>query len=379
VATSQIWSVLRDGKDLQPVTEGKYFDHNPVWSPEGRRLFFISDRGGSSDVWCLPLDARGKPAGKPKPVTTGAGVGAIALSEDGTKLAYTKVVEQSNICSMPIVTDRILTLDDGIMLTSENHYIDLLNVSPDGNWIAFDSNRSGNQDIWIMRNDGRDLRQLTTNSAHDWMGSWSPDSKQIAFHSLRSGNRDIYTLPVAGGAVMPLTNHPGEDMIAVWSPDGEEIAFISNRTDTMNLWIVPIEAGKPRQVTFNGAREVVVWSSDSKKIVFSSKRTGNSELYIIPASGGKPDQLTHGSWFEIIPNFWSEDGQTIYASGMRGPEEYGCNLYAFSTMDGSARRLLDISNSMKEPLVLTSDGKRLYFTLWESISDIWMAELSSNE
>ncbi|NIO07942.1 MAG: hypothetical protein GTO40_08030, partial [Deltaproteobacteria bacterium] len=213
VTTSQIWSVQRNGTDPFPVTEGKNFDYNPVWSSDGGQLFFISDRGGSRDVWWVPVDTRGKPTGHARPLTTGAGVGAIALSGDGTKLAYTKVVERSNIWSIPIVPDRTLTLEDALVLTSENHYIELLSISPDGKWIAFDSNRSGNKDIWIMRKDGTEQRQLTTHTAHDWVGSWSPDGKQIVFHSLRRGNRDIYVMPVAGGAVTSLTSHPAEDFV----------------------------------------------------------------------------------------------------------------------------------------------------------------------
>jgi Tol biopolymer transport system component len=381
VSTSQIWSVRHDGNDPLPVTLGKAFDSNPIWSPDGKQLFFLSDRGGSRDVWWLPVDDRGMPTGPARALTAGVGVGAIALSRDGSKLAYTKVVERSNIWSIPVVPDRTLTLEDAVMVTSENNYIELISISPDGKWIAFDSNRSGNQDIWIMRKDGSELRQLTTNAAHDWVGSWSPDGKQIAFQSLRRGNRDLYVMPVAGGAITPLTNHPAEDFIPAWSPDGEKIAFASNRSGNMDVWIIPSHGGEPTQLTFHEAQDFLVrWSPDGKQLALGSKRTGRCELFLLPAEGGDPVQLTHGAWSEISPRFWSADGRTIFAYGQGGPGNAGANLWAISVLDGSARALMDFRNSLKEPAHwLASDGEWIYFPLWERIGDLWMAELSEDK
>lgn len=380
VTTSHIWSVRCNGSDPQPVIRGKAFNSNPIWSPDGRQLFFLSDRGGSQDVWWVSVDARGKPTGPAISLTAGVGVGAIALSRDGTKLAYTKVVKRSNIYSIPIVMDRILTLDNAQVLTSENHYIELLSVSPDGRWIAFDSNRSGNMDIWIMRKDGSELRQLTTNTAHDWVGSWSPDGQQIAFHSLRRGNRDLYVMPVAGGAVTPLTSHPAMDLVPAWSPDGEKIAFTSSRSGNMDVWIMPSSGGEPQQLTFHEALEWMVhWSPNGKRLVFSSNCTGHSELFLIPVEGGEPFQLTHGEWSVIVPRFWSADGRIIYAYGIGGPEDGGANLWAVSISNGTARSLIDLRGSLKEPAMVASDGERIYFTPRERVGDLWMAELSTGK
>ena len=154
VATSQIWSLSPETSDPVPITKGKYLDHNPVWSTDGRRLFFISDRGGSSDVWWQSVNTRGEPAGTAQPLTAGAGVGAIALSRDGSHLAYTKVVDRSNIWSIPLIADRPVKLAEAEAHTFENNYIESVALSPDGRWIAFDSNRRGNMDIWIMPKEG---------------------------------------------------------------------------------------------------------------------------------------------------------------------------------------------------------------------------------
>jgi TolB protein len=229
-----------------------------------------------------------------------------------------------------------------------------------------------------MRKDGSELRQLTTNAAHDWVGSWSPDGNQIAFHSMRGGNRDLFAMPVAGGAVTQLTKHPAEEIIPVWSPDGKKIAFVSNRKGHMDVWVVPSDGGEPKQVTFDGAQAPVNWSPDGKQIVFGSKYQPYSELFLIPAKGGQPVQLTHGRWCDIAPCFWSSDGSMIYASGGGTPGNEGTNLWAVSVLDGTARSLLDLNRSPKEPIMLSSDGERIFFTLWECIGDLWMAELETN-
>jgi Tol biopolymer transport system component len=370
-----------DGTDPIEVTSGKTFDINPVWSPDGNKLFFISDRGGIKDVWWMPVDKQGRPKGPARQLTVGVGIETISISKDGLHLAYAKIADYSNIWSMPIVKDRILNLNEATALTAENHFIELLSISPDGQWIAFDSNRSGNADIWIMRKDGTALRQFTTHPAHDWAPEWSPDGSKIVFHSLRQGNRDLYIRPVSGGEVTPLTKHPAQDFLPRWSPNGKEIAFFSSRSGNLDIWIISSEGGETRQLTTHeGQDQTPIWSPDGKQIAFSSKRTGQFEVYVIPVSGGNAVQLTRFSWDAIQPYLWSPDGKTVYASGRGGPQISMVNYWAISIEDGSARPLLSVEGSAREPnYCLASDWERLYFPLWERQGDLWMADLIISE
>lgn len=380
VSTSQIWTVQRDGTGAVPVTEGNYLDCYPLWSADGKHIFFISDRGGSDDVWWIPMHA-GKPAGSAQPLTAGAGVSAIDLSKDGSRLAYTKAVEHTNIWSIPLVLNAMQIVDNAQPLTSGNHYIEFIAISPDSQWLAFDSNRSGNMDIWIMRTDGSELRQLTTDPAHDWDPDWSPDGKQIAFHSFRYGNRDLFIVPMAGGEIKRLTTNPAEDIGPKWSVDSKTILFQSNRSGHMDLWVMPSKGGEPRQLTFHPSQDFLShWSPDGKRIVFSTKRSRYSELNLLSLDGGEPEPLTRGEWSNIFPCFWTRDGKIIFAYGVGGPYNQGANLWAISVSDGSAQPLLDLRGSLKEPLhSVACDGQRLYFPLWERMGDLWMAEISINK
>ncbi len=381
ISTSRLWSIRPDGTNPRRLTDANSFDNKPVWTPDGKRILFVSDRGGSSDIWWIPIDENGGANGPAKALTTGVGVGAIALSADGTKLAYEKTVQSSSIWSMPIMTDGVLTMQDAQLVTSENSFIETIAISPDAEWLAFDSNRSGNVDIWIIRPDGTNLRQITTHQAHEWIPTWSPDSKRIAFHSLRSGNRDIWIKPVAGGAARQLTTDPGKDWQQRWSPNSEEIAFISHRDGHANVWVLTESASRPRQVTFHKEDGLydVSWSPNGERLVFGSSQTGSEELYLTSPNAAQTEQLTQSEFKQVGAFAWSPNGSTIYAIAKSDSDITG-NIYAISATDGSARKLTNFESQRSKFLAwATSDGERFYLVFNEQKSDIWVAELTEEE
>ena len=100
--------------------------------------------------------------------------------------------------------------------------------------IAFTSNRSGNDDIYVIDADGSNEIRLTDNAANDSQPAWSPDGTKLAFTSNRSGNNEIWVVETDGSAApvgppVNITNDDGDEQAASWSPDGTRIAFTSNR------------------------------------------------------------------------------------------------------------------------------------------------------
>src|SRR6185503_7112081 len=102
-------------------------------------------------------------------------------------------------------------------------------VPPSNGRIAFDSNRTGNDEIFVMNADGSNQINLSNNPAHDNNPSWSPDGKKIAFVSNRDGNDEIYVMNADGSNQTRLTNNGSADRTPSWSPDGTKIAFNSTR------------------------------------------------------------------------------------------------------------------------------------------------------
>ena len=160
--------------------------------------------------------------------------------------------------------------------------------SPDGQQIAFASDRDGNFEIYVRDADRSNLRRLTNNGDRDVYPSWSPDGQQIAFVSNRDGNFEIYVMDADGSNPENRTNNPASDSAPSWSPDGL-IAFMSNRDGNSEIYVIgwgvfsrlthdPTDA--PAWDRFPS------WSPDGQQIAFASDREGDSfEIYVMDADG----------------------------------------------------------------------------------------------
>ena len=183
--------------------------------------------------------------------------------------------------------------------------------SPDGQHIAFSSDRDGDWEIYVMASDGSNLRRLTNHSSIDRFPSWSPDGQHIAFHSNRDDNYEIYVMASDGSNLRRLTNHSSIDRFPSWSPDGQHIAFHSNRDDNYEIYVMASDGSNPRRLTHHSAADGrLFWSPDGQHIAFESDRDDNWEIYVMASDGSNPRRLTNHSAADGSP-FWSPDGQYI--------------------------------------------------------------------
>jgi len=100
-------------------------------------------------------------------------------------------------------------------------------------------------DIWIANENGADLQRLTDNKAREIYPRFSPDGQWIAFSSNREGNYDVFAIPAAGGKPRQLTFHTADDNVVGWTPDGKKVLFSSTRGNgafptIATLWEVPL-------------------------------------------------------------------------------------------------------------------------------------------
>ncbi len=103
--------------------------------------------------------------------------------------------------------------------------------SPDGQKIAFITDRDGNPEIYLMNADGSGQTNLTNNQGGDGFYQWSMDGRQVAFASDRDGNYEIYLVTAGGSEPTRLTNSPGNDIYPVWSPGASQVAAAEAPTD----------------------------------------------------------------------------------------------------------------------------------------------------
>jgi len=383
IAPCSIWVVsIEKGAPVQ-LTDSRYLNVSPVWTPDGRNILFVTNQGGSRDVYQLPLKASAVPASSPIRMTTGLNAFTISLSADGKKLAYSVFTYSSNIWSIKIPEERAISISEAIPVTTGNQAIEGIGISPDGKWLAFDSNRSGNQDIYKMPVGGGELERLTTHPSDDFLPSWSPDGKEIAFYSFRKGNRDIHLMTADGGSIQQLTDDPAQERYPDWSPDGKHIVFRSDKTGRQELFVFSRVKedtgwGVPKQLTFDGG-VYPRWSPDGSLIAYTS----GAGLLVIPPEDGEPRILvsSHDPATIPVPQFpeWSADGRVVYYKA-RDAEGHS-SFWSVPALGGKPKLLVRFDNPSRKSVrpEFSTDGVRFFFTLTENKSDIWVMDLILEE
>ena len=240
-----VHTMAADGSKEENETRKKFgtsTEQDPAWSPDGKRLAFSSDRGGSFDIYVLNVTS-----GDVARVTKAEGdEGNPRWSPDGKKLGLS--VESGETSAIAVVNV------DGTALTTlrqgpDGGFIGMSDWSPDGSRIAFavdTSSGGGELDTWVMRVDGSCARQLTDTPGDDSGARFSPDGKHILFGS----NRDdggIYRMAADGTDVTRVTTAPrdasGLDTFRVaWSPDGRRIAWTGKYEGNLGTKIYVMKA-----------------------------------------------------------------------------------------------------------------------------------------
>ena len=379
-APTAIWVIdVASGKQHR-ITPGTSIDVSPVWTDGGRALLFVSNRDGSRDVYRVRLSASGDPTGAPERITTGLNAHGLDLSRDGRTLAYSTFTAYSHIWSVPLPMTGTASLANATQITTGDETIEGIALSSDGRWLAFDSDRSGNGDIWRVSVDGGPPVQLTTDPSGDYVQDWSFDDREIAFHSFRTGKRQIFVMSADGTNVQRVTTTDEQVANPEFSPDALSIAFeiyigvrdeilVSSRAKRGAPW------GPPRQLTTHGGSDPS-WAPDGRLIAYV--RDG---LWVVAPNGSGDRLLVPGRTGTggIAPAsaYWSADSRTIYYKAY--DEQERSSIWAVPAAGGTPRLLIRFDDPARPSTrrEFATDGKRLYFTIAEPESDIWLMELAT--
>jgi eukaryotic-like serine/threonine-protein kinase len=358
------------------VTDNAALNVSPVWTPDSRHILFVSNRDGARDVYVVRLGNSGRPLGKPSRLTTGLNAHSISLSADGTRLAYAVYTSHANVWAIPIPTDGPVSVDRATQITTGNQTVEGMTVSPDERWLYFDSDRSGNADIYRIPLGGGEPQQLTTNPADDFGPNVSPDGRWVAFHSLRFGTRDIFVMPAEGGEAQRVTDDPGEERNAIWSPDGQSLSYELRGTGRRDgLYVISKDEsgrwGSPRQVWSHPSQGR--WSPDGRSLL----ATWTDGIWRIPAAGGAAQRVAYpvADTLRVDNALWSPNGRTMY---VRTADRRGlASFWALPATGGRPRLLVRFDNPAKPSYhtLWATDGRRFYFTINDRQSNIYLAEL----
>jgi Tol biopolymer transport system component len=207
--------------------------------------------------------------------------------------------------------------------------------SPDGSRIAFTTNRDGNNEIYLMNADGSNQVNLTNSTANDHYPTWSPDGQWIAFTTDRDGNAEIYIFRDDGSDLQNLTNNSAEDDRPSWYSggllSGENIAFVSNRDGNQEIYSMNTDGSSQVNLTNNPANDnSPSASSNGNWIAFTTNRDGNQEIYYMDSDGTDPINLSNNPSQDAQPS-WAPVGQWIaFTSNRDGNDE----IYAMNS-DGT--------------------------------------------
>lgn len=348
--------VTRAKSTLVRLTNNSAMDHRPVWSPDGSRIAFSSNRDGKNEIYVMDADGSNvkrltnNRADDVNPIWSPDGRRILFDSErDGNREIY------------------VMDADGGnqIRLTRDNAVDSTSTWSPDGSLIAFASNRDTgpaynpyNMDIYLMNSDGSNVRRIVDDPEYDVGPQWSPDGRKILFMTGRNGNFDVYDMNADGTGQRNLTaDYDKSDGAPVWSLDGQHIAFSRRIEGKEQIFVMDADGGNLKRVTHNSANNGLPgWSPDGSKLVFQTDQDGNLEIYAISVDG-ELAQLTDDAADDLSPD-WSPDGNRIAFSSNRNGKQH---IYLMNA-DGSS--LAQITNSQGEDTEPTwsPDGKRIAFT-----------------
>jgi TolB protein len=233
-----------NGADERQLTNTGTINISPVFSPDGKAIFFTSYKDGTPQLYKVPIQG-----GEIEQITRFPGIAAAPA------------------------------------------------VSPDGNKIACTLSRDGNSEIYVLDLQGNVIKRLTRHASIDSSPTWSPDGRMIAFASDRTGSPQIYVMDSDGLNVRRLTFAGGYNDSPIWSQKGDRITFVSRTPDDhrFNLASIDTSGADFRKMTEVGHNENPHFSPDGKHIIFASDRLSESDIYTMDLSGRNQRRLTQSA------------------------------------------------------------------------------------
>ena len=368
-----LYTVPVEGGEATPLNDDNFFNWNPVWSPDGKYLYFTSDRGGSMSLWRRPIDeATGKPLGEPEPVTSGAQSSAqLSMSQSGA-LAYTAATTGYTVERLPLDPATGKVLGPPATLLGSSREIWQATPSPDGRWLLLKV-RDISEDIVVAAADGTSLRRVTNDRYKDREPTWGPDSDHIYFFSDRSGRYEEWRIRRDGSELQQISQSEGDNLSDPFpSPDGKVLAVNTGSASIKDTQAFIDLTGSFPQRTLQSvppldsthAFIIQGWSPDGKKLVGAPSTATVFEPGILVYS------LDTKTYDRILDRGraigWFPDNRRIlYFDGNK--------LLFVDTLTRKSQTIAE--NLGQEPRsggALSTDGRSFVFVRADPQSDIWM-------
>ena len=373
---SEIWLMNADGTSQRQMTSSKTNDSEPAFSPDGKRISFVSTREGGSQVWTMPVDG-----GEPKKLTDWPlGLSSPVWSPDGKYLAATSEIFPELGLDAAAQKKNADGIDEGKLKV---HVADDLYYR---HWTSW-SDGKRQHILLVDAANGKVVKDLTPGDFESPIFSlggrgfaFSPDSKELCYasnhdeHEALSTNADLWVVPIEGEITvetarnLTVANH-GADSAPLYSADGRYIAYVSQEqagyeSDLKRLAVFDRETKATRYLTdrqhFDFMVEDMRWAADGKSIVFQVEHQGRNPLYRIPLAGGEPKEELRHAFIAGWEPTKSGDGVVYTRRSISEPTEIfrasfgGATPTRLTTFNAAVEAEVDIRPA--EELWLDGDG-----------------------
>jgi Tol biopolymer transport system component/C-terminal processing protease CtpA/Prc len=321
---SEIWLLDDTTHGYQRLTEGGAKHLWPMWSADGRRVFYVSDEGGAENVWSLDM-ATSKPT-KLTSFTKGR-VLWPSISYSGDAIVFErdygvwKLDTKTNAAAPLALTLRGVAAGPAVEHRTLTSGIDEIAVSNDGKKLAF---LVRGEVFAAPSSDGTNARRVTSTPAEERHVTWSPDGRKLVYSSARNGMLALYQYDFGTGAETRLTTSGKDDFVPHFSPDGKMLAYVRGGGE---LHVLTLATNDDRLVATAGIdfapplsdRETICWSPDSKWIAYlANGERFFRNAWVVPAAGGTPRAVSFLGNTGADTISWSGDGRSLYfATGQR--------------------------------------------------------------
>jgi serine/threonine protein kinase/Tol biopolymer transport system component len=365
-----LYTIPADGGDAVALNDDDYFNWNPVWSSDGRYLYFSSNRGGTFDVWRMPISqTTGRPVGASEPVTISSEWTAEPrMSRDGRRIIYSSGRYTKRIMRLPFDAKSQRVAGEPEELLASSRDIWYVRPSPDGKWLVIKAS-DPDEDLFVCDADGQGMRRLTTDAFKDRQPRWAPDSETIYFFSDRTGRYEVWSIRRDGSGLTQVSDLTGENISSpVPSPEGQRLLIYTTDTER-GSGIIDLTQGIPvREVAWFPPIDstehfaATAWSPDGSRIL--GRATNSDARYVYSTEDGSYQKIGGVGY----GGFWLADGRTLLT-------EDEDKLWLTDIETGSRKQLDGVPEGIDvDYWELSVDNRWIYVLEEKSESDIWMLE-----
>jgi eukaryotic-like serine/threonine-protein kinase len=340
------------GKEEQIQSPGMT-NFGAAWLPNGREFVFTSGTGTNFGLWRLAVSK----GAVPRRLDLGIAGARPTISRLGNRLAFEVFQYDMNIWRVDLKGPG-KEQSQPLPFISSTQIEQYPAYSPDGRRIAFMSERSGTEEIWICDSDGSKTLQLTSfGGAAIYGPSWSPDSQKVALTAAQKGMKeDVYVVSVNGGVPRRMTTDPAEDKWPYWSHDGKWIYFSSTRSGREEIWKMPSSGGEAVQITRNSG-DIPQESFDGKFLYYMKGWPDAVSVWRASVDGNREARVLDSVHSE---GQWAVGKEGIYF--FRPPDKMGhSDICFYEFASGQIRKLLTIQGPVNTHIAVSPDGRTILY------------------